>query len=226
MNIKSFVASDMRTALRMIRDAQGPDAVILSSRPVAGGIEVVSATEYDQAALARAMRAAGADPADASPAALSALAQQQLPAGIPASVGIPAQPAAAAAPPIAAPPPPSAQPDPAAAFAAVMDKARPATHGADSLLARARARLLGQPAEPAPSAEPAQVHVAAPEAAAQVDVQDFAAALRARLAQSEAQATVTLDMTRPAQPITAAPVAEAAAPIIGLLTTSPSPRAS
>lgn len=209
MNIKSFVASDMRTALRMIRDAQGPDAVILSSRPVAGGIEVVSATEYDQAALARAMRAAGADPADASPAALSALAQQQLPAGIPASVGIPAQP-------VAAPPPPSAQPDPAAAFAAVMDKARPATHGADSLLARARARLLGQPAEPAPAAEPApvQVQVTAPEAAAQVDVQDFAAALRARLAQSEAQATVTLDMTRPAQPITATPAAEAAAPII------------
>ncbi|TAA10147.1 flagellar biosynthesis protein FlhF [Pseudoxanthomonas winnipegensis] len=213
MNIKSFVASDMRTALRMIRDAQGPDAVILSSRPVAGGIEVVSATEYDQAALARAMRAAGADPADASPAALSALAQQQLPAGIPASVGIPAQPAAAAQP-LAAPQPPSAQPDPAAAFVAVMDKARPATHGADSLLARARARLLGQPTEPAPAAEPAQVHVAAPEAAAQVDVQDFAAALRARLAESEAQATVTLDMTRPAQPITPAPAAEAAAPII------------
>ncbi|MDQ1120164.1 MULTISPECIES: flagellar biosynthesis protein FlhF [Pseudoxanthomonas] len=213
MNIKSFVASDMRTALRMIRDAQGPDAVILSSRPVAGGIEVVSATEYDQAALTRAMRAAGADPADVSPAALSALAQQQLPAGIPASVGIPAQPVAAAQP-ISAPPPPSAQPDPAAAFAAVMDKARPATHGADSLLARARARLLGQPAEPAPAAESAPVHVTAPDTTAQVDVQDFAAALRARLAESEAQATVTLDMTRPAQPITAAPVAESATPVI------------
>ncbi|UAY74033.1 flagellar biosynthesis protein FlhF [Pseudoxanthomonas sp. X-1] len=210
MNIKSFVASDMRTALRMIRDAQGPDAVILSSRPVAGGIEVVSATGYDQAALARAMRAVGADPADASPAALSALAQQQLPAGIPASVGIPA-PAAPLPPVAAAPQPPAAQSDPAAAFAAALHQARPEASGSDSLLARARARLRGQPAEPAPTAAPAPERPAAPEATAQVDVQDFAAALRARLAESEAQATVTLDMTRPAQPINAAPVAPAAA---------------
>jgi len=37
----------MRQALRQVRDAQGPDAVILSSRKIAGGVEVVAAVDYD-----------------------------------------------------------------------------------------------------------------------------------------------------------------------------------
>ncbi len=51
MRIKRFTAPDMRTALRMVREEQGPDAVILSTRPGAGGagIEVVAATDYDEA---------------------------------------------------------------------------------------------------------------------------------------------------------------------------------
>ncbi len=53
MRIKRFVAPDMRTALRMVRDDQGPDAVILSSQKLEqGGFEVVAATDYDEA-LAR-----------------------------------------------------------------------------------------------------------------------------------------------------------------------------
>lgn len=53
MRIKRFVAPDMRTALRMVRDDQGPDAVILSSQKLErGGVEVVAATDYDEA-LAR-----------------------------------------------------------------------------------------------------------------------------------------------------------------------------
>ncbi|MCK7595136.1 flagellar biosynthesis protein FlhF [Pseudomarimonas salicorniae] len=53
MRIKRFVAPDMRTALRMVRDDQGPDAVILSSQKLdQGGFEVVAATDYDEA-LAR-----------------------------------------------------------------------------------------------------------------------------------------------------------------------------
>ncbi|MBM0108345.1 flagellar biosynthesis protein FlhF [Steroidobacter sp. S1-65] len=47
MKIKHYRAADMRTALRQVRDAQGPDAVILSSRRVAGGVEVVAAIDYD-----------------------------------------------------------------------------------------------------------------------------------------------------------------------------------
>jgi flagellar biosynthesis protein FlhF len=47
MKIKHYRAVDMRTALRQVRDAQGPDAVILSSRRVQGGVEVVAAVDYD-----------------------------------------------------------------------------------------------------------------------------------------------------------------------------------
>lgn len=48
MKIKRFVAPDMRSVLRMVREEQGPDAVILSNRPVTGGVEVVAATDYDE----------------------------------------------------------------------------------------------------------------------------------------------------------------------------------
>src|SRR5690606_28432899 len=37
----------MRQALRLVREAQGPDAVILSTRRVNGGVEVVAAVDYD-----------------------------------------------------------------------------------------------------------------------------------------------------------------------------------
>ena len=47
MKIKHYKAPDMRTALRQVKDAQGPDAVILSSRRIAGGVEVVAAIDYD-----------------------------------------------------------------------------------------------------------------------------------------------------------------------------------
>ncbi|WP_287597415.1 flagellar biosynthesis protein FlhF [Thermomonas sp.] len=57
MRIKRFIAPDMRTALRMVRDEQGPDAVILSSRQAAeGGVEVVAATDYDEALVQQTLR--------------------------------------------------------------------------------------------------------------------------------------------------------------------------
>ena len=66
MRIKRFIASDMRTALRMVRDEQGPDAVILSNRPCEEGVEVVSATDYDEALVHQALRAAAPGIASAS----------------------------------------------------------------------------------------------------------------------------------------------------------------
>ncbi len=48
MKIKRFFAPDMRTAMRKVRKAQGADAVILSNRRVDGGIEVISAVDFDQ----------------------------------------------------------------------------------------------------------------------------------------------------------------------------------
>ncbi|MBF0470637.1 MAG: flagellar biosynthesis protein FlhF, partial [Gammaproteobacteria bacterium] len=47
MKIKRYVAPNMRSAIQMVRDEQGPDAVILSNRRVEGGVEVVAAIDYD-----------------------------------------------------------------------------------------------------------------------------------------------------------------------------------
>ncbi len=46
MNVKRFTARTSREALRLVRDALGEDAVVLSTRPSAGGVEVLAlATE-------------------------------------------------------------------------------------------------------------------------------------------------------------------------------------
>jgi flagellar biosynthesis protein FlhF len=49
MKMKRYVAADMRSALRAIREEQGPDAVILSSRPTAEGVEVCAAVDIELA---------------------------------------------------------------------------------------------------------------------------------------------------------------------------------
>lgn len=51
MKIRRFFAPDIRQAMRMVREAQGPDAVILSNRRVEGGVEIVAAIDYDERAL-------------------------------------------------------------------------------------------------------------------------------------------------------------------------------
>ncbi|MGI2259474.1 flagellar biosynthesis protein FlhF [Shewanella sp. GXUN23E] len=47
MKIKRFFAKDMRTALAQVKDTLGSDAVIMSNKKVAGGIEIVAAVDYD-----------------------------------------------------------------------------------------------------------------------------------------------------------------------------------
>src|SRR6056297_1956719 len=47
MKIKRFFAPDMRRAICLVREEQGPDAVILSTRNTAGGVEIVAAVDYD-----------------------------------------------------------------------------------------------------------------------------------------------------------------------------------
>jgi len=68
MRIKRFHAPDMRTALRMVREAQGADAVILSSRQTPEGVEIVAATDYDEALVQQALRTISGRPASAAPA--------------------------------------------------------------------------------------------------------------------------------------------------------------
>jgi flagellar biosynthesis protein FlhF len=48
MKMKHYRAADMRQALRAVREAQGPDAVILSTRRISGGVEVCAAVDYDE----------------------------------------------------------------------------------------------------------------------------------------------------------------------------------
>jgi flagellar biosynthesis protein FlhF len=47
MKIKTYLAKDMRSALALVRDEQGPDAVILSTRSVPGGVEVAAAVDME-----------------------------------------------------------------------------------------------------------------------------------------------------------------------------------
>lgn len=66
MKIRRFVASEMRQALKQVRDELGPDAVILHTRRIGEEVEVVSAIDFDpenldSADLSRAGNADGYD---------------------------------------------------------------------------------------------------------------------------------------------------------------------
>lgn len=62
MRMKRYLAADTRQALQRVRAEQGPDAVILSTRRTAGGVEVCAAVDYEY----------GAMPEQAAPAPTSA----------------------------------------------------------------------------------------------------------------------------------------------------------
>jgi len=72
VKIKRYMAASMRVALDQVRAEQGPDAVILSSRRVREGIEVIAAVDYDEALIAGAARQYSISLAGAAPAELAA----------------------------------------------------------------------------------------------------------------------------------------------------------
>ncbi|WP_417596817.1 flagellar biosynthesis protein FlhF [Oceanospirillum sp.] len=51
MKVKRFFAPDMRQAMKLVRDEFGADAAILSNNKVAGGVEIVTAVDYDASIL-------------------------------------------------------------------------------------------------------------------------------------------------------------------------------
>ncbi|MGO9514198.1 MAG: flagellar biosynthesis protein FlhF [Steroidobacteraceae bacterium] len=148
MKIKRYVAASMRAALDKVRAEQGPDAVILSSRRVDEGIEVIAAVDYDEALFVDATRrrapsmsleapapAAAAKPAHAAAPACAAAPAQQ--AARPPRMEAPTQ----AGPPIQAPaPPPAATParksDLAAARAAPVPALKDAAVGGFAIMQR------------------------------------------------------------------------------------------
>ncbi len=48
MKVKRFFAQTMSEALKLVSEQMGPDAVILSNRRVDGGVEIVTALDYDE----------------------------------------------------------------------------------------------------------------------------------------------------------------------------------
>ncbi|NKN33199.1 flagellar biosynthesis protein FlhF [Marichromatium bheemlicum] len=54
MSVRRYTARDMRDAMRQVRELQGPDAVILSSRRVDGMLEVIAALDEGEQAAAPA----------------------------------------------------------------------------------------------------------------------------------------------------------------------------
>ena len=94
MKIKRFVASDMRSAMNLVRKEHGPDAVILSNRRIEEGVEIVAAANYDESAVQRALEAARRDvapapaprPRSAADAVIAAVTRRKAPVATPEPV--------------------------------------------------------------------------------------------------------------------------------------------
>ena len=71
MKIKRFLASDMRQAMRDVRAEQGADAVILSTRRLEDGIEIIAAVDYDESLMREAARHGAPTPAPEAKAAVA-----------------------------------------------------------------------------------------------------------------------------------------------------------
>jgi len=80
MKIKRFLAADMRQAMREVRAEQGADAVILSTRRLDDGIEIIAAIDYDETLVREAARHGAPMP---EPAASHAAAERRVPAAPP-----------------------------------------------------------------------------------------------------------------------------------------------
>jgi len=61
MNIKRYQSVDMRGAIRKVREAMGPDAVILSNKYIDGGVEIVAAVDYDESLFGKLLPLSNAD---------------------------------------------------------------------------------------------------------------------------------------------------------------------
>ena len=59
MKIRRFVARDIREAMRQVREALGPDAVILETQRVGDGIELAAAVDYEPGSVAESLVASG-----------------------------------------------------------------------------------------------------------------------------------------------------------------------
>ncbi len=145
MKIKRYMAPSMRAALDQVRLEQGPDAVILSSRRMDDGIEVIAAVDYDEALIAGAARqyalAAGTPrPAEATRPAEAPRPAEAKPPSAPNALNAPSAPNAPKAR-LAVPPART----PAPAPTPTMGGPRPPQRRAPSALARDLAAVAVPP---------------------------------------------------------------------------------
>ena len=155
MKIKRFVAPDMRTALKQVKAEHGPDAVILSNRRTAEGIEIVAASNYDEDLVLQALHSASAD-APTTQASTAQAPVTQTPVTERAQVPLPPEHPVPFASPIAPP-------------AAMQDTAVAAAPAPQTTTGFSPAQLLAALSRQAPAAEmrPAAQHdaiAAAPSA--------------------------------------------------------------
>ncbi|OGB69651.1 flagellar biosynthesis protein FlhF [Malikia spinosa] len=68
MKVHRFIASSAREALGLVREALGPEAMILANRSAEAGIEILACSERDYATVIEQYRDDDADPALAAPA--------------------------------------------------------------------------------------------------------------------------------------------------------------
>ncbi len=215
MKIKRYTATSMRAALGQVRSEQGPDAVILSSRRVSEGIEVIAAVDYDEALIAGAARrywrtAASTAPTASSSAALADAAADAA-AAPPATTPATAGPTAAANPRAttlaaaraAAParamtaataPPTARETTPATARAAAPVTARAMTPATASATLRAPAPATAATAGRATAAAPMRVPRPAPAHRADAPGRHTAERLQGRVVDALAALDIAPDV--------------------------------
>jgi flagellar biosynthesis protein FlhF len=105
MKITKHVGVDMRAAMRSVREQLGPDAVIMSTRRTAGGVEITAAIDFDvEAAEAIATQAAVVAETAATPSYAAKAEAEDNSAEIAFSEVFARAASAAKAAPVAAPP--------------------------------------------------------------------------------------------------------------------------
>jgi flagellar biosynthesis protein FlhF len=89
VKIKRYLDKDMRHVLRRVREDQGPDAVILSNRRVAEGIEVIAAIDYDEALVRHALGVKAESQGEINSDALAAIAEDDVVVAVAAAKAAP-----------------------------------------------------------------------------------------------------------------------------------------
>jgi|GEM_PF-21920 len=85
MSVAKFVAANGREAMRKVREAMGPDAVVLSNRSIDGGVEIV-AMRGDELGAVSAGAQLYVPPAMGLPAAMPAASSTSLPSSLSSSL--------------------------------------------------------------------------------------------------------------------------------------------